>query len=430
MDEQAIKINLLENRYINQRGHQLDNETSKLINWFAFFLAFPSVALVGNSITFFLFIAIVYRVGAFWVKPFKGKFLFNAFLLICLLATFLAPYSEMPRHPGIGATIKMTIQFIYWISVASFFSVFGNRLNLYMVGKYLLWGVLCAALGFYFFPFVFKTGVIDISFTTTRNGLVFTLLAVIPATFYYASAHFKNARFVAYIITCLFILLFTNGRSGAIIIILELSLIVSMLYPYLLKSLRVVVFVSLLLFVTVQSIDTDVYLTSIASAVEPINPRFAELLRGEGGGDLSFDKSWMIRELMIDKGKEIAIEYPFFGIGINNFIYYDASLESVTSYERIVNETDDYLNSRSAHNSYIQTLAEFGFIGLIVLLLILFLPIKKLLTSIFFGKLDLNYLPMVSVLGISLHFYAISSLTGAVPWFVIGLAYSSLNKLR
>jgi O-antigen ligase len=401
----------------------------QLINWFVFFLAFPSVTVAGSSITFYIFIAMVYKVGGFWMKPFKGKFLFNAFLFICILATLLAPYSEMPRHPGFMSTLKMTVQFIYWILVASFFSIYGNRMNLYQVGKYLLWGVLCAAIGFYFFPFVLKTGVVDISFTTSRNGLVFSLLAVIPITFYYASTHFTKARLAVYIISCLLILLFTNGRAGALIILVELSLIVAIVFPFLLKYLRIVVLILLPLFIFARSIDFEVYLNQAATVVEPINPRLADLLRGSEYGDLTFDKSWLIRELMVDKGIEISKEYPFFGVGLNNFTYFDANLETISTYDRLMSETDTYYNSKSAHNSYVQTLAEFGFIGLIALLLILFLPIKKLFISLVTAKISLRYLPLVSVLGISLHFYAISSLTGAVPWLVIGLAYSSLNAI-
>jgi hypothetical protein len=49
--------------------------------------------------------------------------------------------------------------------------------------------------------------------------------------------------------------------------------------------------------------------------------------------------------------------------------------------------------------------------------------IKQFSTS----RLHGYHLPLIALVGISIHFYAITAITGAIPWMVIGLATGVLN---
>ena len=93
--------------------------TQNVLNWFVFFLAFPAAEILGNSITFYLFIFIALRIGIFWTSSFKGKTFLLLFLLTALISTISALF--MPRHPGIFAAIKILIQYVYWVMVGLFF---------------------------------------------------------------------------------------------------------------------------------------------------------------------------------------------------------------------------------------------------------------------------------------------------------------------
>lgn len=423
------------NNIINNSGH--NNEYNPfslplqtLINWFVFFLAFPSIYLLGNSITFFLFLLIIYRVGNCWPANFSGKSLIYIFLGLVLMATIFAPYSSMERHPGFGSSFLILIQYIYWAFAASFFIAFRNRLDYLSISKWFFYGTLSAIIGFYLLPFQLNLSVVNIIFIATRNSFVFGLLVTIPISYYYLIQLKKRKILILSFPFFLFAMLFTNGRSGAVIIIFELMFIASIIYPYFQRMIRIMLILLFPLFYWAQTDNAKPYLYFIADKVEGINPRFSQLIRGEGEGDLTFDKSWLIRKLMIDKSIEIFNSHPLLGVGPNNFIYYDSSLSSRNEYARLASNSDHFYNTRSAHNSYIQILSEIGIIGFVVLILLLFIPIITFLKDFYYNNIGVSHLPLVSLFGMALHFYAISSITGAVSWVVIGFAWSATSHLK
>ena len=130
--------------------------------------------------------------------------------------------------------------------------------------------------------------------------------------------------------------------------------------------------------------------------------------------------------LLVDKGKEIIKDYPVFGIGFGHFKYYDASITSFYSYSRLHKYNLDYFNSRSAHNSYIMVLAETGFLGFSFFILMIAIPVIFFFRAILYEKITLYHLPLISVVGIAIHFYVIVAITGALAWMVLGVAYGAM----
>lgn len=416
-----------------QRSNTLSNfirEVQPFINWFVFFLAFPSIIVLGNSITFYIFIAIIFKVGAFWNKAFSSKLLFSGFLFIILVSSFLTPFSVMPRHPGVFHTLQFVIQYTYWILVAMFFIIYYRKIDLLQISKWIFYAILISVLGFYFLPFTIDLGVAQLTSTTSRNSFVFSLLCGVPISFLYLNTSFEKRNLKYFLGFFLVVFLFTNGRSGAIVGILEIVLISIILFPTWLKILRFLALPLILVFIMIQGNGAQVYMDALANNMEDVNPRFASLLRGEGDGDLKEDKSWLHRELMVDKGLEIVMEYPIFGIGPNNFRYYDSELQSYSDYTRLTNLPLEYYNNRSAHNSYIQILSETGILGLMIICIIILQPIFYLFKNIILSRLHILLLPLVSLVGMSMHFYAISAVTGAIPWFVIGVSYSIMYRRK
>jgi O-antigen ligase len=133
---------------------------------------------------------------------------------------------------------------------------------------------------------------------------------------------------------------------------------------------------------------------------------------------------------MIDKALEISADYPILGIGPNNFKYYDSKMNTYWEYERLTNMPLDYYNKRSAHNSYVQLIAETGYIGLLLFLVIILFPVYYLFRIILTKDISISHLPLVATFGIALHFYAISALTGALPWVVLGIAWSIIGTIK
>lgn len=407
-----------------------DRRINPLLTLFAFFLAFPAITILGNSITFYIFLFITLRMGSFWRKKSKGIGYFFVFLFWLLLSVIAAPYSTMPRHPGILSTVLIVIQYTYWIMLAIFFIIYRNSINIFQISKWVFYGCIASIIGFYFANININLIVAEVATKGSRNGFVFTLLSCAPIVFYYVRHRYGGTR--AYTVLGFFIvaMFFTNGRSGAIIIMLEGLLIISIIRAGFRKYIIGGV-ISLGFLVAVSGTKGfDGFFQSSAVYFDHINPRFANLLRGEGEGDLTTDKSWLIRELMIDKGKELIKQRPFLGVGPNGFIFYDAKLKSLEDYGRLQNHDEDYYNSRSSHNSYLQVLAEFGYIGFISFILLLFIPLVHFLVRFIRGKISFTDLPLISLLGLAIHFYAISAITGAISWFVIGLSWSAYLKSK
>jgi O-antigen ligase len=397
------------------------------INWFVFFISFPAINFLSNSITFYIFLLLILDVGQFWRKSYPGKKILFTFLLIIIIATFLAPYARMERHPGFMHAFQFVFQNTYWVLVAGFFIYFRNRIDYLSMSKWLFYGLLLSTFGFYVLPFEFDFVVGNINLDISRNGYVFTTLVCMPICFIYLLT-FKRWQQIAFILFFLIALLLTNGRSGAVVGFIELLLISALIFPNVYRFSRAMFFPIIILFIVVESGAIDGPMLVFAKQIEPISPRFASLIKGEGEGDLAKDKSWLIRKLMIDKGYEIVEYYPFFGIGPNNFKYYDGSLSSLKSYERLSYGTTEDFNQKSAHNTYIQVLSDTGVFGFVIIMLLLIIPLSDLFKKIFKYELSAQHLPQIGLLAGSIHFYAISALTGAIPWLIVGLAWGALYK--
>jgi O-antigen ligase len=406
------------------------SDVQQLLNVLVFFIIWPAINVVGNSITFYLFIGLCFRVGSFWLKPGFGKKLFLLFGVITILSSILAPYNSMPRHLGFASTITIGLQWMYWILLSIFIIVNRNRLNYIEMAKWVFFGIIAASIGFYLFKFRADLGPLQLRTNLSRNAFVFTLLTSIPVSFYYLKFYLDKSKIPIAMIAFLFIMLFTNGRSGGVIIFLELILIASVVYGGFQKSARILFVIGGFLFFLNETEVLEPIKEVVANNVATINPRLASLIRSEEGdtdGDLSMDKSWLLRLLMIQKGGEIVHDYPILGIGANNFAYYDANLKDFLSIERLSNRDKEFFNSRSSHNSYIQILSEFGFVGFGFIIIILAIPIIVFVRKFFVSTLEVHDLFSISIVGAAFHFYAINTITGAIAWMFIGLAWVCLS---
>lgn len=417
------------NSHIEQpfTAEKFPRKTQQLINLFAFFLAFPAIDVLSFSITFYFFIGIIIQCGFFWKKSYPGKILFVGFLVIGTLSTLFSPIPEVYQNLNF---IKTLVQFYYWIAVASFFIIYFNRIDLGALSKWIMYGLITYTIGFYFVELNTESSIISITCTPGRNAYVFVVLACAPISYFYLKDKKLSAKLI-YTTFLLTAMLASNGRAGSIIILIELLIISMIIFPVLKKLSRSLIPIFLLVFIFTQSEFFEVYKYTIAAQVEPINPRFASLIKGEGEGDLEKDKSWLIRKLMIEKGEEIFFKHPFLGVGPANFKLYKAELKSFVNYDRLQHvESIKFQMNTSPHNTYLQALAEFGLLGTFFFILILIQPIWFMVRSFVKNKLTIWHLFLLSLMGMCIHFYVISSLTGALPWFIIGLAWGAMKQLK
>ncbi len=337
----------------------------------------------------------------------------------------LAPYAEMPRHPGIVSVLLTLVRYVYWVLVALFFATYGRILNLIEIGRMFFIGTLLLLFGFFLLPISLDLGVISFNLRPARNTLVFNLLAATPLSLMYLIQRKSKTTVILYVLLFIATMLISRGRAGPIILVLEFLLILLILFPGLTILSRIAL-ISLFTVFLFFGFVYDKMLNSLSDQVSAINPRLGRLLSEDRDATLGFDKSWLLRQLMVDKAIEITREHPITGIGVGNFVSYDSKLPTLTSYVRLLGRSMDYYNSRSAHNSYLQVLSETGLLGIFFFTIILIRPILYFLRILISSSLRWKHLPLISLAGISIHFFVISSLTGAISWLVLGLAWSTL----
>lgn len=416
---------------LNKKENNLlfDSKIQKKINWFGFFLAFPFLSLFGISITFFIFLVLVKESGIFWKRRLKGKTLFIAFISIGVISTFLSPVNLELESLN---WVLILVQYFYWIFMAIFFIAFHQRINFLQLSKWIFYGSLFYSVAFYLIPFQLKSSLISFEFSPGRNAYIFNMLCCIPIAMYYVINTYSKGRVYMYMIIFLLLLLLSNGRSGAIIILMEMFFVLGIIRPSIQKKLKYFILGLLFVFSLTQIKSMDFFLYSLSKQVEVVNPRLASLMRSEGEGDLSSDKSWLIRELMIEKGEEIVKKHPLIGVGPNNFKYYGAELkgyDTFDKYRRLQSLSKVKLAlGTSAHNTYLQAITEFGVLGLIIYLLIILKPVAFFYKKFRRNKLRPEHLVLISLIGMIIHFYTISNLSGALPWFIFGLSWALINE--
>lgn len=136
---------------------------------------------------------------------------------------------------------------------------------------------------------------------------------------------------------------------------------------------------------------------------------------------LNTDKSYMIRELMIQKGLRLFEESPLLGVGVGRFAVSTVPLDipDVLDYAN-----QDRFDNRSAHNSYVSLLGETGLIGIFPFIILhLGLFIRGLPAAIGLSRSGNPWGIAIfcGYVGMSLHLWSLSGLTGTAPWYIYGL---------
>jgi len=172
------------------------------------------------------------------------------------------------------------------------------------------------------------------------------------------------------------------------------------------------------------------YLGALAGGLLPVCALFwliGERLSGPVGErvrtfqTLEQDKSYAIRELMIQKGLEMFRQNPLFGVGVGRFTAASVPLD-IPPLLRYAGE--ELFNVKSSHNSYIAVLAETGLAGTVPFALLLVALALKGLAAAMRAARRGDIWPVAayaSFVGMSIHLWVLTGHTGTAPWFIYGL---------
>lgn len=405
---------------------------NKVWRLFVLFLIWP-VINIFFSITLYLF-AFLWSNGG--KLPTKGTGYkrsaerpFWILLIIFILNTVFIP--ETVGTSTLTRAITLT-QHIYWIFVAVFIMRNIPKIDIRDFLRIVFIGVFILIVTFFFLQNTPFRNTPIFSLRISRNGFVYTLLIFFPFFLSYMRYRYGKRAFNLFAFLGPFIFLLTEGRAGAVIGSLEVILMLVIYYPRVVKFWIIVGgFSGVILFLMPYEVDD--YRKSIGGVIRPFSERVAEFIVGEGdGGDLSHDRSWLTRQLMIRKGLEIVNHYPLLGVGPLNFTNYKANLVMYGSHDkfarlshRLLSNNSD-LNTTSAHNAYIQILSEYGILGFGVIAYILLKSNLLFIQRMLKGNLNEWDLPRISLLAISIHFFVISNFTSTITFFILGLSQASL----
>ena len=416
----------------------INKQIEKYLNLFAFFLGYPCLYLLDSSFTFFLFILIISslpreRFSSFIKVNNSGKKAMALFTITAFFSIILAPWTDIVTISI--KPFKLFIQLVYWNYLVFFIIEFFEIINWKKLFNYILFGLLLQIITFYGVKSLkidFYLGYFLIADIRGRNSFVYQILALTPLILHFVlhnkkiSCFYQFSKFGSIIST-----LFTNGRAGILIIMSQVFLF-SFRKTFFKTGRFLIVFIFVFGFLKYYEREIDQSLDDFSQIIEPYNPRLALFLKGEAEGtSLIEDRSVIERKIHIQKGLLIFEKYPILGVGFGNYGNYSVDLDNLLKsdeFARMSVYSSKQLNVRSAHNSYIQILSETGIVGLFLFVFIILLILIKLYTRGIMN--DFEAAIFLSVLGISVHLFAITAAYGAITWFVIGIGLATIKKKR
>lgn len=407
-------------------------KSSNLLKYFLIFTAWP-VLSIFVSVTLYLFAFLLKEIksnkGTYFLKSDHQSYKFYVFAVVSLLSLMLSPWDKL--HGSLLEDLQLQIQYFYWMMVSVFFIHIYRYCNKDELNKFIFIGLCLHTIQFYFFNAQLPIPLIRT--LVTRNGFVYTILALWPlAAGHVYGRYGRNAGNFS-LLLILLVMLLSDGRAGTIIIMIE-NLFIYFIFNRANAQLIRILLIILIPFASIvgPKIVNDENRQALGEVASKLSPRVGDFIKGEGSsGDLAIDKSWLTRKLMVSKGFEIINDYPFFGIGIGHFSEYQAELKQLRTeeYRQLGGSVffdEAYYNHKSAHNSYVHLASEMGLTGFIVLLLILIPPLIFSIKKLVLLSITKDDLILISLIGICIHFYSITSLPGTVTWFVLGLVYSRM----
>jgi len=137
--------------------------------------------------------------------------------------------------------------------------------------------------------------------------------------------------------------------------------------------------------------------------------------------NLEADRSVLVRRVMVQKSLKLFERSPIVGVGPGRF------KETVVDLElprRLSYYTEAEINRRSAHNSWVQWLAETGLLGAVCLGYFLFSLVRdgaRAVRALVRRGHMWALAPLVGMVSMCVHLWVLAGLTGTHPWMLFGM---------
>lgn len=386
---------------------------------FSLYLVLPliDVPLLGLSISaplFFIIAATVFfRPVKQWFNDYRGLIILS--LIIWLAVAFSTIINEMLPGASFNRSGMISIvQYAYWLLtfvVCAY--LFNDQLVQKKVVNFFAYGILILSILRWVEAVVFdRIGAWSNTQFMSQNGYGFQFSIFFPFLIYKVFDPKTNRKgwWVVGVVVALGAIAINGSRGSWVSVALGMLLL---LVAFFIMQPKTAVKGFLVLFIV----------TTIGALVLVVSPRLnsAVISRFETLQSLDEDKSYVVRKVLVQKGLKLFAESPVIGVGSLRFTQEKTSLELPD----ILSEASlEYIERKESHNSYIQFLAEFGLLGSIPFVLLIFSLLINSLIKVQKTMKSGSYLPIVitiSFIQMLTHMWVINALTSTLFWAILGL---------
>ncbi len=396
----------------------------KRLMWYAFFMACPFLIIVFN-ISFFIFPLLFFGyirgigLGSFLSKPIQ--FYAIAFGIGAIIS--IANIPEDPFGLALERGLAVLPNYIYWSILVTFLIAVRARLNYFIIYRAIFLGLSFSILYYYFLQHI---GLLQIPIFKmfTQNGFSFLLVCFTPVSVYFFKQYYGRRKAIILAILYVLAAFLSDSRAGAVLVTFGGF---SVLFIDKLKIGRAIVLLLAMLIFGPYFLQIEM----VGDLIRNLNEGTYNLIYHS---DLVFmeDRSYLIRQAMVEKGLILFQENMYTGIGLNNFVVSEVDFIGDFEGAKYVVTKDD-INSISSHNSYINIIAEGG--------LFLAVPFVLIMGSIvlffllYFDRISSFFKPVfIGIICMSIHFYFVTAVVNVFAWFLIGVAsaiiYLPKNDIR
>ncbi len=400
----------------------IDTKTIEAINWYAFFMAFPAILILGQNISIFFFLIIVYKLfGKINLFRLSNQVLYLP-LLFSLGAIISVIDTNAVAENEYSKGLAVLPNYIYWSLLVVMMTNIRNIVKVESIAKYTMLGVITTIVYYNVQPFL--SSLQFIFNKLSPNSFSFILICVSAPCFIYL-LKIKKSKWYAFgfLFISVFYLISEGRRAGTMLVFLPCML--ALLFSKI--EVKKLIFGMLVFLTSFGLMQTQ----GAEDLVKSLNPRIYSLLY-ESENIITEDRSYLVRRLQVEKALLIFREHPMTGIGLNNYSNYSVEFEgNFEGAEYVISKAA--MSEKSSHNSYVSLLAEGG--------LILILPLIGLfLFNLFHFIKSYNSRPQIenayywSFCAMCIHLYFITGIVNIYAWFLISIVtmlsvkYSIIRK--
>lgn len=391
-----------------------ENE-DRLLFWYIFLSVFNKVIFFFN-ISMYLFPLLLFNYRRKYGYMLRYESYTQLIALIFGGAAILSTLSTTIHLEKGNFFSSLTVlpNYLYWSFILLFFISHRKNINLNISIKSISYGLFFTIVYHYLLIFLNLNnfpGLVG----SSQNGFAFKMIIFSPIAlyFFYTRKGFAKTVFAALLL--IYVAIVSGSRSGTGIVLISNIMILMYIYSNERRTLFIATFIPII-FSGIIFFNSNYFWDIIYD----INPRFYNIVL-EKSNILTNDTSFLFRRAQVEKGLEVFDKYPFLGIGLNNFqsyyIYQPLNFEG----SHWIAAKDQVFNA-SAHNSYINILAEGGLLLFIPFSTLLFLPIFRILIKIIrLNEFTIQFVFFVSFISMAIHLYFISAILNMYAWVLIAL---------